>query len=163
MEISFVAGFGPITRDASARGFWGEGGLGIPLDEPVPGYLTNETLGGVEAFALWPLEQAAESTFGTSTWPADRPVPQAWIELDVASHEAVAEAAAELVAKGLELLRGAHLEPWGQTTARLQSPEGLLVGVSHTPWMHTDGDAVGSDDERADEDAEDALSPGQTS
>ncbi len=154
MEISFVAGFGPITRDApAARTFWSAGGLGIPLEEPAPGYLTNDTLAGVKAFALWPLEQAAESTFGTGRWPADRPVPQAWVELDVASHDAVAEAAAELVAQGHELLRGAHLEPWGQTTARLQSPEGLLVGISHTPWLH----------EQDDETAESRLSPGQTS
>jgi hypothetical protein len=25
--------------------------------------------------------------------------------------------------------------PWGQTLARLLSPEGLLVGLAHTPWM----------------------------
>ncbi|GEA84153.1 glyoxalase [Cellulomonas gelida] len=140
MEISFVAGFGPITRDAdAARTFWSEGGLGIPLEEPAPGYLTNDTLQGVKAFALWPLAQAAESTFGTPQWPESHPVPQAWLELDVATHEAVAEAAAELVGLGHRLLREAHLEPWGQTTARLQSPEGLLVGISHTPWMHVDG------------------------
>lgn len=30
------------------------------------------------------------------------------------------------------------LEPWGQTTSRLLSPEGLLVGVTFTPWMHED-------------------------
>jgi len=34
------------------------------------------------------------------------------------------------------VLRGAHEEPWGQTTSRLLSPEGLLVGVTFTPWMH---------------------------
>lgn len=136
MEISFVAGFGPITRDAEAAPAFWSGALGIPLEEPVPGYLTNDSLGGVKAFALWPLAHAAESTFGTAEWPADHPVPQAWIELDVASAEAVAAAAAELEASGHRLLRGAHTEPWGQTTARLQSPEGLLVGIAYTPWMH---------------------------
>ena len=25
----------------------------------------------------------------------------------------------------------------GQWTARVQSPEGLLVGISYTPWMHS--------------------------
>jgi hypothetical protein len=35
------------------------------------------------------------------------------------------------------VLIGAHEEPWGQTTARLLSPEGLLVGITFTPWMHT--------------------------
>ncbi|KRD43396.1 glyoxalase [Cellulomonas sp. Root930] len=136
MEISFVAGFGPITRDAdAARSFWGDG-LGIALEEPAPGYLTSDDLEGVKAFALWPLAQAAQSTFGAPDWPGDVPTPQAWIEFDVASVGAVSEAVAELAAKGHRLLKGATEEPWGQTTARLLSPEGLLVGVTFTPWMH---------------------------
>ena len=136
MKISFVAGFGPIVRDADeARGFW-ERGLGIALDEAAPGYFTNDDLEGVKAFALWPLSQAAEATFGDPTWPADLPQPQAWLELDVESAEAVAAAMEELSAAGHRVLRDAHEEPWGQTTARLLSPEGLLVGVTFTPWMH---------------------------
>ena len=27
-------------------------------------------------------------------------------------------------------------EPWGQTVARLQSPEGTIIGVSFTPVLH---------------------------
>ncbi|MDM7830251.1 VOC family protein [Cellulomonas edaphi] len=137
MDISFVAGFGPITRDDTARAFWSEGGLGIPLEEPAPGYFANDSLQGVKAFALWPLAQAAESTFGTTTWPEDLPVPQAWLELDVASPQAVSDAIAELTASGHRVLKAVTEEPWGQTTARLQSPEGLLVGVTFTPWMHS--------------------------
>jgi hypothetical protein len=26
-------------------------------------------------------------------------------------------------------------EPWGQVVSRFLSPEGLLVGVTFTPWM----------------------------
>jgi catechol 2,3-dioxygenase-like lactoylglutathione lyase family enzyme len=136
MKVSFVAGFGPIVRDTDAsRRFW-EQGMGIGLTEAAPGYFTNDSLQGVKAFALWPLSQAAESTFGTDAWPEDIPAPQAWLELDVESPAAVAEGAIEMEAAGHRLLRGADEEPWGQTTARLLSPEGLLVGISHTPWMH---------------------------
>jgi catechol 2,3-dioxygenase-like lactoylglutathione lyase family enzyme len=136
MKIGFVAGFGPIVRDVGeSRSFWGER-LGIGLSEAAPDYWTNDGLEGVKAFALWPLSQAAQSTFGTDEWPSDHPVPQAWLELDVESADAVAEAVAELEAAGYRLLRGAHEEPWGQTTSRLQSPEGLLVGITYTPWMH---------------------------
>lgn len=136
MKIAFVAGFGPIIREADASlGFWRDG-LGIGLDEAAPGYFTNDSLDGVRAFALWPLSQAAEATFGTDAWPDDTPAPQAWIELDVESAEAVGEAIAELTVAGHRVLREAHEEPWGQTTARLLSPEGLLVGVTFTPWMH---------------------------
>ena len=135
MEIKFVAGFGPIGRPGSID-FWA-GALGIEFEEPAPGYRTNDSLDGVKAFAIWPLEQAAQSTFGLPEWPGEQPVPQAWIEFDVASPEAVGDAAAELTATGHTLLRDAAEEPWGQWTARVQSPEGLLVGISYTPWMHS--------------------------
>ena len=136
MRPRFVAGFGPIVPDIKAsRHFWGAG-LGIELAEPVPGYWTNDDLDGVKAFALWPLAQAAESCFGVDTWPSEIPAPQAWIEFDVESAEAVGAAVAELEAGGHRVLRGASLEPWGQTTSRLLSPEGVLVGVTYTPWMH---------------------------
>jgi catechol 2,3-dioxygenase-like lactoylglutathione lyase family enzyme len=136
MKVAFVAGFGPIIRDADeARGFW-ERGLGIRLEEAAPGYFTNDDLEGIKAFALWPLTQAADATFGSPDWPADLPKPQAWLELDVESPEAVAGAVDEMAAAGHRVLKGAHEEPWGQTTARLLSPEGLLVGITFTPWMH---------------------------
>jgi catechol 2,3-dioxygenase-like lactoylglutathione lyase family enzyme len=136
MKVSFVAGFGPIVREAdAAHGFWKDA-LGIPFTEAAPGYFTNDDLDGVKAFAMWPLEQAAESTFGTTEWPSDLPRPQAWLELDVESPEAVAAAVDELRAAGQRVLREAHVEPWGQTTSRVLSPEGLLVGVTYTPWMH---------------------------
>lgn len=141
MKLQFIAGFGPIGRsDASSVAFW-SGALGIPFEEPAPGYRTNDSLEGAKAFAIWPLDQAAESTFGTAQWPPQMPIPQAWIEFDVGSAAEVIEAAAELAAAGHALLRDAQEEPWGQWTTRLQSPEGLLVGISYTPWMHPDAPA----------------------
>jgi catechol 2,3-dioxygenase-like lactoylglutathione lyase family enzyme len=142
LKVSFVAGFGPIVREVDAsRAFWGSG-LGIELHEAAPNYWTNDDLEGVKAFGLWPLAQAAESCFGTDTWPQEIAAPQAWIELDVESAEAVPGAVAELEAAGHRVLRGASKEPWGQTTSRLLSPEGLLIGVTYTPWMHrTDGES----------------------
>ena len=136
MKVAFIAGYGPIVREPEAAlAFWREG-LGVDLEEPVPGYFTNDSLEGVKAFALWPLTQAAEAVFGEPEWPADIPAPQAWMELDVESAAAVGEGILEMEASGHRVLRGAHDEPWGQTTARLLSPEGLLVGITFTPWMH---------------------------
>jgi catechol 2,3-dioxygenase-like lactoylglutathione lyase family enzyme len=138
LKFSFIAGFGPIVRDAGeSRQFWQD--AGFPLAEIAPDYYGTDDVEGVKAFALWPLSQAAENTFGTPEWPADLPIPQAWIELDVDSPDAVAKAAAEMVAAGHRLIREAREEEWKQTTARLLSPEGLLVGISYTPWMHRDG------------------------
>ena len=135
MNIKFVAGFGPIVRDpAESRSWWSA--LGLNLHENAPDYWGLDDLPGVNAFALWPLAHAAENTFGTTDWPAHLPTPQAWIELDVGSAQEVADAEQELKSKGHTLLRATRTEEWGQTTARLMSPEGLLVGVTFTPWMH---------------------------
>ncbi|MBA3586115.1 MAG: glyoxalase [Chloroflexi bacterium] len=48
MNIAFVAGFRPITREADAPlGLWRDS-LGIDLEEAAPGYFTNDSLGGVK-------------------------------------------------------------------------------------------------------------------
>lgn len=139
MRIRFVAGFGPIVRDlAESRRFY-EDVLGLPLEDE--NYPRTDRLPGVKHFGLWSLEGAAESCFGTTTWPADLPIPQAGIEFDVGDAEEVAAAADELTGRGYRLLVGAKTEPWGQTVARLLGPEGLLVSVTFTPWLH---DAAGA-------------------
>jgi hypothetical protein len=136
LKVSFVAGFGPITADpVASRTFWGDD-LGIGLEELSPDYWVSDNLEGVRHFGLWPLAQAAEATFGADQWPADIPAPHAWIEMDVDSAAAVAPAVAEMARAGHRVLRDAHEEPWGQTTSRLLSPEGLLIGITFTPWMH---------------------------
>ena len=136
MEIEFIAGFGPIGADQDAtHTFWSRT-MGIGFEEVGPGYFHTNDLEGTRAFALWPLTQAAQATFGTPQWPNDKPVPQAWIEFEVASPAAVAAAVDELAESGQEILIGAHTEEWGQTTARLLSPEGLLVGISYLPSFH---------------------------
>jgi hypothetical protein len=88
----------------------------------------------VKHFALWPLAQATESCFGSDQWPSNLPVPQGWIEFDVGD---IDKAAAELKSEGYKLLVAAQKEPWGQAVTRLLGPEGLLVGVTHTPSMRT--------------------------
>ncbi len=52
-------------------------------------------------------------------------------------------AEAELEAKGYKPLVSTKTEGWGQTVARLLTPEGLLIGVTYTPWMREE--ARGSD------------------
>jgi catechol 2,3-dioxygenase-like lactoylglutathione lyase family enzyme len=132
IQVLFVAGFGPIVRDSAAsRKFYSEV-VGLPLKEDANGYLHTGGLDGVKHFALWPLEQAAASCFGTAQWPGNLPVPQAWIEFDVADIE---KATAELKSQGYKLLVAAQTEPWGQVVTRLLGPEGLLVGITHTPAL----------------------------
>lgn len=136
MQIEFIAGFGPIVTDSATGLAFYRDRLGLPLNEAAPDYFATESLHGANAFALWPLNQAARSTFGSEQWPANIPVPQAWLEFDVESPAAVAPAVAELEAAGYRILRGPHDEPWGQTTSRILSPDGLLIGITHTPWLH---------------------------
>ena len=132
IDVLFVAGFGPVVRDAAAsRKFYVEA-LGLPFKEDSNGYLHTGALDGVKHLALWPLAQAAESCFGKDQWPADFSVPQAWIEFDV---EDIEKATAVLTSQGFKLLVAMQKEPWGQVVTRLLGPEGLLVGITHTPAM----------------------------
>lgn len=134
LKVLFVAGFGPIVADPQpSRALYVET-LKLPLTARPedPNYFHGESLDGVRHFALWPLASAAESCFGTATWPADVPRPQGWIEFDV---EDVAGASAVLKQRGYKLLVDTRTEPWGQIVTRLLSPEGLLVGLTFTPWM----------------------------
>ncbi|MGP8260422.1 MAG: VOC family protein [Acidobacteriaceae bacterium] len=134
IDVLFVAGFGPIVRDATiSRKFYCEA-LGLPFQEEANGYLHTGELSGVKHFALWPLAQAAKSCFGTDQWPVDLPIPQAWIEFDVGDIET---ATAELKSQGYQLLITMRKEPWGQVVTRLLGPEGLLVGITLTPSMRT--------------------------
>jgi catechol 2,3-dioxygenase-like lactoylglutathione lyase family enzyme len=99
-------------------------------------YIHSENVPGSRSFGVWPLAQAAEACFGTPEWPADRPVPQASIEFDVADPDAVRAAEAELRDAGYEILHPTRTEPWGQTVVRVLSPEGLIIGISYSPLLH---------------------------
>jgi len=139
IKVLFVAGFGPIVRDRVAGGnLYGET-LNISFKKEQGGYLHTEALKAVRTFALWPLDQAAQSCFGKDSWPgntpvpqANTPVPQAWLEFDV---EDVEGATAELESRGYRLLIKNKKAPWGQTVTRFLSPEGLLLELTITPSM----------------------------
>ena len=106
--------------------------LAISFKEEAGGYLHTDAVQGAKSFALWPLSQAAQSCFGHESWPTNLPVPQAWLEFDV---ENVATATAELEAQGHHMLIRNKAEPWGQTVSRFMDPDGILVGLTFTPWM----------------------------
>ncbi|PVZ86664.1 glyoxalase [Serratia sp. S1B] len=136
VEVLFVAGFGPITQNNPQSQHFYQHALGLPLKAMAGNsdYLLTEreALPGVKHFALWPLEQAAQSCFGQGKWPQNLPVPQAWLEFDVADLEKATQA---LLKQGYHLLVANRQEPWGQSVTRLLSPEGLLVGITLTPWL----------------------------
>jgi hypothetical protein len=132
IDVLFVAGFGPIVRDPlTSRKFYSQT-LGLPFKEDFSGHLHTGELEGVKHFALWPLTQAAQSCFGSDHWPGNLPVPQAWVEFDVADVEL---ATTELKSQRYKLLVATRTEPWGQIVTRLLGPEGLLVGITHTPSL----------------------------
>jgi len=139
MKVLFIAGFGPITSNPAESRQLYEDTLGIQFKVEEGEYLHTEEVKGANTFAVWPLAQAAESCFGTGEWPADTAVPHAWLEFDVDDIEA---ATRELEERGYHLLVRHRTEPWGQVVTRLLSPEGLLVGVTVTPWMR--GEAASS-------------------
>ncbi len=112
--------------------------LGLPLEGESDGYYSSGNVPGCKHFGVWPLSEASVSCFGTRDWPADRVVPQASIEFEVDAPEAVAAAAADLQARGYDLLHPARTEPWGQTVTRLLTQDGLIVGISYIPAFHGD-------------------------
>ena len=132
MKILFVATFSPIVADpAAAKAFYARD-IGLSFDHQQGDYVYTEGLAGTKHFGLWPLAEAAQACFGRPTWPRELPVPQAALELEV---DDVAAAAAEMESKGHRLLHATRTEPWGQTIARLLSPDGLIVGLCRTPWL----------------------------
>ena len=136
MDIVFVASVSVIAPDPPASRRLYMEALGLPLERMGGEYFASEHIEGTKHFGVWPLAEAAQACFGSPEWPADRPVPQASIEFELADGDAVAAGAAELEAAGFPLLHGARTEPWGQVVARLLSPERLLVGLSYAPSMH---------------------------
>ena len=136
MDVLFIASISVITPDPVASRALYVDALGLPLERLEGGYFASERIEGSRHFGVWPLTEAAQACFGTPGWPADRPVPQASIEFELADAAAVAGGAAELERQGYRLLHPARTEPWGQTVARLQSLEGLVVGLSYAPWLH---------------------------
>lgn len=137
MDIEFLSTVAVIAPDLPASRELYIDALGLALksggdDE----YHHSEQIAGCKSFGIWPLSQAAEACFGTPEWPAERLVPQISIEFDVADAAAVGSAASELEQAGYVLLHRPREEPWGQTVARLQSPEGAIVGISYAPVLH---------------------------
>ena len=138
MDVQFIASVSVITPDPSVSRRLYVDALGLPLTASEgDDYLHSEDIEGSKHFGVWPLAQAAQACFGTPDWPADRPVPQASVEFEVANADTVQVAADELKERGFRLLHEARTEPWGQTVARLQSSEGAIIGLSYVPWMHS--------------------------
>ncbi|MGD2163700.1 MAG: hypothetical protein PVI81_00185 [Anaerolineales bacterium] len=135
MQVAFIAGFAPIAENPADSLELYLDALGLPL-EGEGEYKSTSKLEGVRHFGVWPLSHAAQSCFGSDQWPAEIPIPQATLEFEMHSPEGVEEGIQELIEKGYEPLHNTKQEPWGQTVARLISPEGLLIGLSYAPWLH---------------------------
>jgi catechol 2,3-dioxygenase-like lactoylglutathione lyase family enzyme len=133
MNVQFVTSVAPIVRDVEASRSFYRDALGLSFEGQAGDYVFTHNLEGTKHFGLWPLSEAANACFGTTKWPADIPVPQATIDFEVAD---VAAAADELSDRGYRLIHNVRTEPWGQITARLLSPEGLLVAVCYSPTLH---------------------------
>jgi catechol 2,3-dioxygenase-like lactoylglutathione lyase family enzyme len=138
VQIEFIASFAAVTPDPGLSRTLYVDVLGLPLEHAEgDDYLHSEAIGGSKHFGVWPLTQAAQACFGSPDWPSGSPVPQACVEFELADADAVRSAVGELRDAGHTLLHDARQEPWGQTVARLISPENLIVGLSYAPWLHT--------------------------
>ena len=136
MEIECIAGFAMITKNPAASAALYKDTLGLPLERQED-YLFVDNFPGAKHFGVWPLAMAAQSCFGQNEWPGHVPEPTATIEFELRDVAAVEAAVQEMKEKGQEFVHEARLEPWGQTVARFISPEGVLVGLSYAPWLHS--------------------------
>jgi len=137
MRIRFIGSIGVISRSRSAGRRFYRDSLNLPLVSAKGGdFLFTQKLEGSRYFGVWPLSEAARTCFGRDRWPRGHPVPQMFIEFEVGSPAAVTRAAAELTGQGLRLLHPPRTDPWGQRVVRLQTRDGLIVGISFVPWMH---------------------------
>jgi catechol 2,3-dioxygenase-like lactoylglutathione lyase family enzyme len=142
VNVQFIASMAVITPEPQASRKLYVDALGLPLEASEgDDYFHSEQIGGSKHFGVWPLAQAAQACFGEAQWPSGRPVPQASVEFEVESADAVQAAADELRQDGFTLLHDARTEPWGQIVARLQAVEGTVVGISYVPSMHDPGQA----------------------
>lgn len=134
VTVLFIAGFGPIVPNTDESRALYETTLNLPLKPVAEGsdYFTTEALEGAKHFALWPLAQASQSCFGDEHWPDTLALPQSWLEFEV---QDMTTATAAVKAAGYTLLVENREEPWGQWVTRFLSPEGILVGLTHTPWL----------------------------
>jgi catechol 2,3-dioxygenase-like lactoylglutathione lyase family enzyme len=140
MNVRFIASVAVVAADPPRSRELFVDALGLPLEASAgDDYFHSERIDGSKHFGVWPLAQAAQACFGTDEWPTGLTVPQASIEFEVDGAGAVADAADELEGKGFRLLHHPREEPWGQTVARLLSIEGLIIGISYAPSLHTAG------------------------
>ncbi|MDP7592127.1 MAG: hypothetical protein QF552_05405 [Litorilituus sp.] len=135
MDIKLIAGYAVITKTPEESAKLYRDDLGLPLQEKEQ-YLSMDKFTGSKHFGIWPLDMAAKSCFGAKRWPENIPQPTSTIEYELDSPSAVAEAVSEMEEKGYTFIHGAREEPWGQTVARLLSPENILIGFSFSPWFH---------------------------
>ncbi|MGB3413686.1 MAG: VOC family protein [Microbacteriaceae bacterium] len=133
MKIKFVAGFSPISKNVADSAVFYADALGIHFEGDSDDYRYTQQLEGVKHFSVWPLRDAAMACFGVEHWPKEFAEPNSSIEFEV---EDVAEAEQELIREGYQMIHSTRVEPWGQTTARLLSPEGVLIGIVSTPWLN---------------------------
>ena len=137
MKILFIASIAVIAVDPGENRKLFIDTLKLPLQRHEgDDYYFSENIDGAKHFGVWPLSQAAEACFGVKEWPKDRPTPQACVEFEVEAADSVSSSAKELTDKGYTLLHEPRTEPWGQVVARIQTPEGVIVGISYAPWLH---------------------------
>jgi catechol 2,3-dioxygenase-like lactoylglutathione lyase family enzyme len=136
MNVAMVATVAVISAEpAQSRRLFMDT-LGLPLEGEGDGYYSTGRIPGCNHFGIWPLAEAAQSCFGRPEWPEGLVVPQASIEFEVESPEAVEAAATELQRAGYDVLHPARTEPWGQIVARLLTKDGMILGMSYIPAFH---------------------------
>ena len=115
MNIEFLSTVAVIAPDPPRSRELYADAIGLPLHGNAGDYQHSEQIGGCKSFGIWPLSQAAEACFGTTGWPADRPVPNG-TEFDVRTPLPCSRLELKLEHRGFPLL---DAQPAPKSGARL--------------------------------------------
>ena len=137
MDIQLIASFAVITADPTADRALFVDAMGLPLHGPesVEGsdYVFSDAIPGAKHFGVWPLSEAAESCFGTSTWPDTHPVPQASVEFEVGTAEEVDGAVEELQGGGHRWCTAAGPSPGARSSRDCSRAAACSSGCASRP------------------------------
>lgn len=128
--IRHVAGVAEIVEDVNeALKFYCDT-LGLELKERDGGQYAVIVVAGVLHLGIWNRAHAAESTLGSAD-KADQ-IPLGFtLEFEVDEANSTSD---KVSGAGYDVTQPPRVEPWGQTTCRMFSPGGSLLGFAETPW-----------------------------
>ncbi len=135
MDVQFVASFSPIVRDRAASTAFYRDGLGLVFEGDAGDYVFTHQLPGVKHFGLSRARSWRRGSGGNRDPVAPPPLP---LRHPPRTPRWLVGRVRRAATRRFRSMSARPRAAATQVTARLLSPEGLLVAVCYTPWFHDD-------------------------